>query len=505
MAQPFRLYNTLSRQVEPFSPIQPGAVSLYVCGMTVYDHAHVGHARAMVVFDTFVRWLRARGWAVTFVRNFTDVDDKIIARAALRQISPAELAQQFIDEFHADCDQLGLAKPDVEPRVSTSMPSILAMIQSLIDQGHAYATDDGCVWFSVSSYPDYGSLSGQKPDAMQSSADVGSKRDAQDFALWKAAKPGEPTWDSPWGPGRPGWHIECSAMVAERFGKTIDIHGGGLDLVFPHHENEVAQSVCAHDAPYVRYWMHNGLLVLQKRTEDGLVSDAKMGKSLGNVVNIHDALARFPAEALRLFYLAAHYRSPLPWHDESLVDSLAMLARLYEAREVAESFEGDGDPDTVAAAVGPDAVELLAIARAFPAKFAGALDDDFNTANALGFAFELARSINRVGNAKKARARCGPIGRVAVDALKSLQAIGLLTATSDGFQADVKAKRLADLGIDRAEVDQLIVDRTAARNAKDWPAADAIRARLDTLGIVVMDRPDGAIDWRVKLAASAQA
>ncbi|MCA9319906.1 MAG: cysteine--tRNA ligase, partial [Planctomycetes bacterium] len=324
-----RFYNTLTRQVEAFRPQIPGKVGIYVCGMTVYDHTHVGHARAMVVFDTLVRFLRYRGFDVTFVRNFTDVDDKLIQRAAERQMDTLELARHFIDAFREDMAALGLRSPDLEPKVSESMDCILDMIADLVAKEHAYV-QDGNVWFAVESCADYGKLSHQKPDALRNADEGRGKRSPADFALWKAAKPGEPAWESPWGAGRPGWHIECSAMSRAHLGATIDIHGGGLDLVFPHHENEIAQSECCNGVPYARYWLHNGLLTM--------TGGQKMGKSLGNVINVRDALAQFPAEALRLYYLQNHYRSPLPWSNEALPDALRMLARLYDAREAAEAM-----------------------------------------------------------------------------------------------------------------------------------------------------------------------
>jgi cysteinyl-tRNA synthetase len=297
MPAPFQLYNTRTRTLEAFQPIEPGHIRLYVCGMTVYDHAHVGHGRAMVVFDAFVRYLRHRNWSVRFVRNFTDVDDKIISRAAQRGIEPMELAEEFITAFQTDAQKLGLIEPDEEPRVSTSIQDIIDMIQILIDKGHAYV-NQGSVWFSVPSYKEYGQLSGQKVDELRS-ADAGAgKTHSADFALWKAVKPGEPSWESPFGPGRPGWHIECSAMSKTCLGEQIDIHGGGLDLVFPHHENEVAQSECSSGKRFSNFWMHNGLLTM--------TGGQKMGKSLGNVINIRDALVEYPAEAVRLYLLQNH-------------------------------------------------------------------------------------------------------------------------------------------------------------------------------------------------------
>jgi len=490
MAAPFRLYNTLSRSVEDFVPITPGRVGLYVCGMTVYDRCHVGHARAMYIFDTFVRYLRHRAWEVDFVRNFTDVDDKIINRANEIGEEPVALAQRFIDAFHADADAMGLLRPDHEPRVSESIAEIQGLTQELIDRGHAYVAD-GTVWFAVRTFEEYGQLSGQRVDELRSADAADGKRDGADFALWKAAKPGEPAWPSPWGPGRPGWHIECSAMAGSRLGATIDIHGGGLDLVFPHHENEIAQSECGHGAKYVRYWMHNGLLTMS--------SGQKMGKSLGNVINVVDALAAFPAQALRLYYMQNHYRSPLPWGPEALPEALAMLSRLYEARETAEGLGGEGDADTIAKELGADAIAVLELGRGFVARFHAALDEDFNTAKALGELFELARAINRFANHKKAKKRGGPVVAPALAAFDVVaQATGLLAQPTGEFLEEVKTKRLAALGITREEVAAKLAERDALRGEKRWAEADAVRGELEARMILVMDTPNG-VEWRVKL------
>ena len=490
MAAPFRLYNTLHRQVEDFEPLEAGHVGLYVCGMTVYDHAHIGHARAMVVFDTFVRYLRHRGWVVRFVRNFTDVDDKIIARAGQQGVDCADLSQRFIDAFHAETEMLGLLRPDDEPRVTECIDEIKAMIESLVAKGHAYEAQ-GSVWFSVESDPAYGKLSGQKVEELRSADPEDGKRAPADFALWKAAKPGEPAWESSWGPGRPGWHIECSAMAKDRLGETIDIHGGGLDLVFPHHENEVAQSESAHGGIYARYWMHNGLLTMS--------GGQKMGKSLGNVINVADALEDFPAEALRLYYLQNHYRSPLPWSDTALVEALAMLARLYEAREIAEEMGGEEDAERVAGDLGKDAQFVLELGRAFPDRFHEAMDTDFNTAKAMGHLFEIARALNRFSNHKKAKKRGGPVVAPALAAFDLVAyAINLMTMSSEDFQSEVKAKRLRSLGITPEEIDTELESRAQARVDKEWERADEIRASLEARGILIMDRPD-RVDWRVRL------
>ncbi len=496
MAEPFRLYNTLSRTVEDFQPIEAGKIGIYVCGMTVYDHIHVGHARAMVVFDAFVRYARHRGWDVHFVRNFTDVDDKIIGRANEKGEDPAALAQHYIDCFKEDVAALGLIDPDEEPRVTTSIEAIQTMIAGLIDKGHAYVSE-GSVWFAVRTFPGYGKLSNQKVDELRNPDDFAGKKDAADFALWKAVKPGEPAWDSPWGPGRPGWHIECSAMAKSCIGAALDIHGGGLDLVFPHHENEIAQSECANGRTYANYWMHNGLLTMS--------SGQKMGKSLGNVINVRTALAEFPAEAMRLYYLQNHYRSPLPWGESALPDALAMLQRLYEAKENAESMGGEEDADRVAKELGADALKVLELGRSFPAKFHAAMDADFSTAQAIGHLFELARAVNRFGNHKKAKKRGGPVVAPALAAFELVRsAIGLFAMSPRDFHEEVKDKRLKAMGIERGDIDQLIADRATARTSKDWARADEIRDELSARSIEVMDTPEG-VEWRVKLAEPSDA
>ncbi len=493
MAAPFRLYNTRTRQVEAFEPLEAGKIGIYVCGMTVYDRCHMGHARAMVVFDAFVRYLRFRGWQVHFVRNFTDVDDKIIARANERGEDPIALAARFIEAFHEDADALGLIRPDAEPKVSETIDGIQALITSLIANGSAYESE-GTVWFDVKSMPSYGQLSGQKVDALQSPDSVPGKRHPADFALWKAVKPGEPSWDSPWGPGRPGWHIECSAMSMGCIGPTLDIHGGGLDLVFPHHENEVAQSEAHTHKTYANYWMHNGMLTM--------ASGQKMGKSLGNVWNVQSALREYPAEAIRLYYLGALYRSALPWGEDALPEALGGLCRLYEAREVAEAMAGQEDAERVAQDLGEDAQRVLDLSSDFEARYLAALDDDFNTAKAMAHVFELVRAVNRFANHKKAKKRGGP---VVAGALRSLalvaDTLGILTMSVDAYQEEVKAKRCTAMGLCRDEVAAKILARTQAREAKDWARSDAIRDELDAAGVVLMDSTDSTT-WRIRICDS---
>jgi len=476
--------------MEDFKPIEEGKIRLYVCGMTVYDNAHIGHARAMVVFDAFVRYLRFRNWDVNFVRNFTDVDDKIIRRAAEQNVEPMELAERYIAAFQRDAGHLGLLTPDSEPRVSTSIQDIIDMIQTLIEKDHAY-TSDGSVWFNVPSFKSYGGLSGQKVDSLQSADTVAGKKHPADFALWKAVKPGEPFWESPWGPGRPGWHIECSAMSKCCLGDEIDIHGGGLDLVFPHHENEIAQSEASSGKKFSRYWMHNGLLTMK--------GGQKMGKSLGNVINIEDALNDYPAETIRLYLLQNHYRSPLPWSGDALNEALAMLARLYEAVESAEAMGGQEKAQDVAKSLGEDAQTVLDLGTSFHQKMLNFLDEDFNTSGVLGLAFELARAINRFSAHKKAKKRGGPLVKEALIGLRSMnEAIGLLGANVSDFQVEVKSKCLRAMGLDESTIDEKLVARKEARANKDWATSDQIRDELDAMGILIMDTTDG-VEWRVKL------
>ena len=494
MAAPFRIYNTRTRTVEPFTPLEEGKLGIYVCGMTVYDRCHMGHARAMVVFDAFVRYLRFRGWDVNFVRNFTDIDDKIIARAKEINEDPMELAARFIDAFHEDADALGLIRPDAEPKVSETIDGIQDLIHSLIDGEHAYV-NEGTVWFDVKSLPSYGQLSGQKVDELQSPDRVPGKRHPADFALWKAVKPGEPSWESNWGPGRPGWHIECSAMSMGCIGETLDIHGGGLDLVFPHHENEVAQSEAHTHKTYANYWMHNGMLTMS--------SGQKMGKSLGNVWNVQNALNEFPAEAIRLYYLGALYRSPLPWGDEALPEALGGLCRLYDAREQAEAMGGQEDAAQVARDLGEDAQRVLELSSNFRDSFLGALDDDFNTAKAMASVFELVRAINRFANHKKAKKRGGPVVAGALEALKLVaDTLSVLAMDVESYQEEVKNKRCKAMGITREYVEEKITDRTNARANKDWAQSDSIRDELDDAGVVLMDGSEGTT-WRLRIGETS--
>jgi cysteinyl-tRNA synthetase len=448
--------NSLTRTKEEFVPLTPGQVRMYVCGMTVYDLCHLGHARVFVVFDMVTRWLRASGYQVEYVRNITDIDDKIIKRAADNGETPAELTGRFIAAMHEDERALGVLPPDHEPRATEYVAQMLAMIERLIANGLAYPAPNGDVYYSVRAFPAYGRLSGKSLDELRAGERVGidpSKRDPMDFVLWKAAKPGEPAWDSPWGAGRPGWHIECSAMSADLLGKHFDIHGGGQDLQFPHHENEIAQSEGAHGCTFVNYWMHNGFV---------RVDNEKMSKSLGNFFTIREVLEKYDAEVVRFFILRAHYRSPLNYSDAHLDDAKGALSRLYTALKHA--------PVTAAA---PDWREPAA------ASFRAAMDDDFNTPEAIAVLFDLASEANRgdVAAAQTLRSLGGVLGLLQRDAADFLQA-----GTAPG-------------GLSEADIEALIAARQAARKARDFAGSDRIRDELTAAGIVLEDAAGGTT-WR---------
>ena len=454
-----QIYNTLTRRKEPFTPIEPGKVRMYVCGMTVYDYCHVGHARVMVVFDAVVRYLRQRGYDVTYVRNITDIDDKIIKRAAENEESIHDLTGRFIDAMHTDADALGVLRPDLEPKATESLELINGMIRSLLDNGYAYLAENGDVYYAVDKFAEYGKLSGKKLDELQAGARVEVdevKQNPLDFVLWKAAKPDEPAWDSPWGPGRPGWHIECSAMSTAHLGAHFDIHGGGMDLQFPHHENEIAQSEGATGHPFVNVWMHNGFV---------RINEEKMSKSLGNFFTVREVLGRYPPEVVRYFILASHYRSPLNYSDQQLDAAKHALTRLYTALR--------GLP---AAAPPPSG--------SYAQRFDTAMDDDFNTPEALAVLFELAREVNRLREQDMAKA--------ALDGAELRRLGGILGL----LQGDPEAFVQGDGGeLSAAQIEERIVARQAARKAKNWAEADRIRDELQGQGIVLEDGAGGTT-WR---------
>lgn len=496
-----RIYNTLTRTVEPLEPLVPGEVGLYVCGMTVYDHCHIGHARAMMAFDVVVRHLRRRGLRVKFVRNHTDVDDKILNRAQELGVPPLVLSAQFIAELDADLDAVGILRPDVAPQVSEHIPEVIAMIEALIEKGHAYVAANGDVYFSIERCPGYGKLSGRKIEDMREGARVAvdpHKRHPGDFALWKAVPVATDLgWEASFGRGRPGWHIECSAMAARHLGEQFDLHGGGIDLVFPHHENEIAQSECASGhRPFAKVWMHNGHLTLV----DAAGEPVKMSKSLGNVVRIRDIVARVPAEALRLMYVDTHYRSPLPFSDQKLADALGVLDRVYIARETVDEVVGRGVGAPLASL--PDSArEVHALATSFVAKFEAAMDEDFNSAAAIAHFFELVRAINRFGNDKKARARGADALRPALECFAVVaEVFGIAALSPAAYFEEAKVKRMREQGRSIEAIDALVAERAEARAAKDWARADAARVQLEEQGITVMDGPEGST-WRVRVDA----
>ena len=452
------VYNSLTRTKEVFVPLVPGQVRMYVCGMTVYDFCHLGHARVLVVFDMITRWLRAAGLHVTYVRNITDIDDKIIKRANENGEPFTALTQRFIDAMHADSAALGVLPPDHEPRATEYVGRMLTMIQTLIDNGHAYPAANGDVYYAVGTFPTYGQLSGKSLDDLRAGERVDvdpNKRDPMDFVLWKAAKPGEPSWPSHWGPGRPGWHIECSAMGSDLLGPHFDIHGGGQDLQFPHHENEIAQSEGAHHCKFVNYWLHNGFV---------RVDDEKMSKSLGNFFTIREILEKFDPEVVRFFILRAHYRSPLNYSDQHLEDAKAALTRLYTALRGATpaSLEVDwADP--------------------YAARFRAAMNDDFNTPEALAVLFDLAGEMNRMRDPRLSGLLVA-LGGV----------LGLLQREPEQF---LQSRVGSEGGYGAARIEALIQERLAARKAKDFKRSDAIRDELKAAGIVLEDGPQGT-RWR---------
>jgi len=452
-----KVHNTLTRQKQTLEPIRPGHIGMYVCGMTVYDYCHIGHARVMVVFDVICRWLRASGFTVKYVRNITDIDDKIIKRAQENNETVAALTQRFIDFMNEDADTLGTERPDVQPRATQHVPNMIRLIELLVARGLAYQAGNGDVYYSVHEFAGYGKLSGKSLEDLRAGERVEideSKRDPLDFVLWKSAKPGEPQWDSPWGPGRPGWHIECSAMSENLLGEHFDIHGGGQDLIFPHHENEIAQSEGAHQHVFANYWLHNGFV---------RVDDEKMSKSLGNFFTVREVLARFDPEVVRFFILRVHYRSPLNYSDQHLEDARAGLMRLYTTLR-------DTPPEN-----GP-----INWQDPFAQRFKIAMDDDFNTAEATAVLFDLATQVNRSHSAREAgllKSLGGLLGLIQREPMQFLQG----GVSSGELTAD--------------QIEEKIAQRVAARKARNFAEADRIRDELLKAGVILEDGAGGT-KWR---------
>lgn len=454
-----KLFNTRTRQKETFTPRVDNKVGIYVCGITVYDLCHMGHARTYISFDVLVRYLRSRGYDVTYVRNITDVDDKIIKRANENNETPDELTERTIALMHEDFASINLLEPDIEPRVTTHMAEIIAVIKRLIDKGHAYVTESGDVLFEVGTFAEYGQLSKQDLTQLNAGARVDvdeQKRDPMDFALWKAVKPGEPSWSSPWGEGRPGWHIECSAMNHKHLGDHFDIHGGGSDLMFPHHENEIAQSCCAFDTPYVNTWMHAGMVQ---------VDNEKMSKSLGNFFTLRDVLKEHDSETLRFFLMSAHYRSQLSYSEDNIIQARGGLERLYTALRGVTPNTG-----------------TAADFRGYLAKFNAAMDDDLNMPEAIAVLFEVAKDLN------KAKAENGDSAELAQVLVHLGGILGVLQLEPEGYLQGGSDD-------DNAEIEALIKQRNDARASKDWAAADAARDALKALNIELEDGPQGTT-WR---------
>jgi cysteinyl-tRNA synthetase len=485
-----RIYNSQTRQKENFVPLDPPRVGIYVCGVTVYDSCHIGHARSMIVFDVIVRFLRSQGYAVTYVRNFTDIDDKIIARSNQEGVRAEELAEKYIEEFGEDMEVLGVLSPEVEPRATRHIPEIIALVQKLIDQGTAYAID-GDVFFAVEHFKPYGLLSGRNLEEMQAGARIEvdpRKRHPMDFALWKAGKQGEPTWESPWGPGRPGWHIECSAMSSNYLGETFDIHGGGQDLIFPHHENEQAQSMAASGRPLARYWVHNGFVTIRGE---------KMSKSLGNFLTIRELVRRFHPEAVRLFLLSRHYRTPLDYSEEALQEAQNHLHRLYQLvkdlERPEERWQRGGSEDLSEEKIR----ELEGLVGQFKEKFDQALEDDFNTAQALGYFHDLSRKLNRLLdslNLKTGGYSKGALNESAAVLKSAGLLLGILNLPLDDFFNQERERALERRGLSKQGLEDLIGQRVQARKEKDWARADALRTQLLEMGVVLKDNPQGT-EW----------
>ncbi len=485
-----KIYNTLKRKKEVFQPIEPGHIKLYVCGITSYDYCHIGHARSALAFDMIVRYFRYLGNKVTYIRNFTDIDDKIIARAAEQNCSSKELANRFIDEFYVDMDKLGVDRPTMEPKATEHIQEMVDLIAELIEKDMAYPSQ-GDVYYRVGSFPGYGKLSGRKLEDMQAGARIQineNKDDPMDFVLWKASKPGEPSWESPWGAGRPGWHIECSAMSRKYLGDTFDIHGGGQDLIFPHHENELAQSEAANDKPYVNLWIHHGFVTIR---------DEKMSKSLGNFLTIRDILEHYHPEVLRFFIFSTQYRNPLDFSEAAMQQAMTGLDRLYECLAAVESLPaGTVSDDAEQIASAKDIKKLEEIED----RFQKAMNNDFNTALAQGILFESVKVMNKIRRqaAETLNATDYELLTKSAQTITKLAAImGILQENPKTYLAAKKSAMLAEIDISEEEIQNLITERNQARNDKNWARSDEIRDQLLKHNIELKDSAEGT-GWIIK-------
>ncbi|MFP4110404.1 MAG: cysteine--tRNA ligase [Desulfonatronovibrio sp.] len=478
------IYNTLSRQKEEFIPLEDKNVKMYVCGITAYDYCHIGHARSTVVFDVMVRYLRHLGYKVTFVRNFTDIDDKIINRAVQENLSSEQIARKYVQAFYEDMDKLNILRADIEPRATAHISEMIDLVRILEEKGFAYSTPSGDVYFRVRKMEHYGRLSGRNIEELRSGERIPSgeeKEDPLDFALWKSSKPDEPFWESPWGKGRPGWHLECSAMSEKYLGIPFDIHGGGQDLAFPHHENEMAQSEAAFDRQFVKYWVHNGFV---------RVNSEKMSKSLGNFITIREIISQFQPEVLRFFLLTKHYRSPLDYSTEYLLEAEKAVKRIYSTRTLLEKELSKNKWSK-----GTDFPEIRKEIADISGKWNQAMNDDFNTAEAMGHIFSLTRLANRMVEDKVFRkSEAGrEIMNSILDCLKKWDdVLGIFNQPGTDFLEELKQIRCRRNNIDAHHIDSLIEKRQSARKSKDFALADKLRNELQEMGIEVMDTPDGA-------------
>ena len=471
-----RIYNTLTKSKETFEPLVPDQIKMYVCGPTVYDSCHVGHARSVVVFDVVVRYLRAMNYQVTYIRNFTDVDDKIIKRSNELGMDTKQLSEKYIGEFHRDMDALNVMRADQEPKVTDHIQEIIGIVETLMEKNAAYLAD-GDVFYAVDTFAEYGKLSGRKLEDLVAGSRVEinkKKRNPFDFALWKAAKPGEPSWPSPWGDGRPGWHIECSAMSNHFLGETFDIHGGGKDLIFPHHENEIAQSEAAHEKPFARYWMHNGFVNIDNQ---------KMSKSLNNFLTVNDILNTYHPETVRLFLLSNHYRSPIDFSDQNLKESEKALDKIYSLLKRLD--EEANITDAV----------LNSTKGNYWQSFCEAMDDDFNTARGIGILFNLVKETNRIIDQTEPGIN-EKLMPLAADLKKMGHVLGILQQSWQVFFEQRKESKLQDVTLTPDAIDALVAERTAARKKKDWKRADEIREQLDQAGITLEDKSD-LTHWKI--------